>query len=242
MSRTLTVLVAGDPPESVLATRGGLGEIYRAVLQESWEGEIQTYDLRRLEFPKLDADLAGIVITGSASNVPDREAWMLDAEEGLRRAVSFKTHVLGVCFGHQLLAQALGGEVSSNDAGRCMSTIEISRTADDPLLAELPSTFTVNECHRDSVTALPEGAQSIASSDYDPHEAIRFSDTCWGVQFHPEFDAEIMRGYITARASLLEEEGLDPRALAERASDTPMSGQVLRNFVRHFVDSGAGPD
>jgi GMP synthase (glutamine-hydrolysing) len=235
-------LVAGDPPESIATTRGGLGEIYRAVLQEDWDEEIRIYDLREGEFPELSADLAGIIITGSAASVLDREAWMLSAEERLRAVFSTETPTLGVCFGHQLLAQALGGEVSPNASGRCMSTIEVERTVDDPLLADLPQTFHVNECHRDSVTQLPEGALAIASSAHDTHEAIRFGEACWGVQFHPEFDAEIMRGYIRARVELLEGEGLDPVGLAERASDTPMSGQVLRNFVRHFVASGAGPD
>ena len=164
---------------------------------------------------------------------------MVVAQEWLRAAVPTGVPTFGVCFGHQLLAQALGGEVQLNPKGREMSTVEIQRSADSPLFEGVDERFRANACHVDSVVELPEGAEALASSEVDEHQCIRFSPTCFGVQFHPEFDAEVMRGYVEARAELIAEEGLDPESLAERASDTPMSGQVLRNFVRHFVDSGA---
>ena len=84
-----------------------------------------------------------------------------------------------------------------------------------------------------------EGAEALATSSRDAHQCIRFSDTCYGVQFLPEFDSEVMRGYVEARSELITAEGLDAEAMLARASDTPMGGQVLRNFVRHFLGSGA---
>ena len=113
------------------------------------------------------------------------------------------------------------------------------RSGESPIFEGVDERFHANACHVDAVVELPKGAEALAGSDADEHQCIRFSPTCFGVQFHPEFDAEVMRGYIAARAELIVEEGLDPVSLADRASDTPMSGQVLRNFVRHFVDSGA---
>ena len=166
---------------------------------------------------------------------------MVVAQAWLRATVPTGVPTLEVCFGHQLLAQALGGEVQLNPKGREMSTVEIQRSADSPLFEGVDERFHANACHVDAVVELPKGAEALACSDADEHQCIRFSPTCFGVQFHPEFDAEVMRGYIAARAGLIAEEGLDPESMAESASDTPMSGQVLRNFVRHFVASGAGP-
>jgi GMP synthase (glutamine-hydrolysing) len=144
----------------------------------------------------------------------------------------------GVCFGHQLLAQALGGEVQLNPRGREMSTVEVERSGESLIFDGVDERFQANACHVDTVVALPEGAEPLATSAGDDHQCIRFSDTCYGVQFHPEFDSEVMKGYVEARAELIAAEGLDPDAMLARASDTPMSGQVLRNFVRHYVGSG----
>jgi GMP synthase-like glutamine amidotransferase len=72
---------------------------------------------------------------------------MLSAEAELRRVVARSAPVLGVCFGHQLLAQALGGEVQPNERGREMSTVAIERLADDPLFAGLGQRFNANACH-----------------------------------------------------------------------------------------------
>ena len=238
-SEKIAVLIAGDPVLPVLEERGDFEVIFRELLEGTWSGEVVGYDIREGEFPPLGEELKGLVITGSAANVPDQEPWMVVAQEWLRAAVPTGVPTFGVCFGHQLLAQALGGEVQLNPKGREMSTVEIQRSADSPLFEGVDERFRANACHVDSVVELPEGAEALASSEVDEHQCIRFSPTCFGVQFHPEFDAEVMRGYVEARAELIAEEGFDPESLAERASDTPMSGQVLRNFVRYFVDSGA---
>ena len=241
-SEKIAVLIAGDPALPVLEERGDFEVIFRELLHGEWPGEVVGYDIREGEFPQLGGELKGLVITGSAANVPDQEPWMVVAQAWLRATVPTGVPTLGVCFGHQLLAQALGGEVQLNPKGREMSTVEIQRSADSPLFEGVDERFHANACHVDTVVELPVGAEALASSEGDEYQCIRFSPTCFGVQFHPEFDGDVMRGYIAARAELIAEEGLDPESMAERASDTPMSGQVLRNFVRHFVDSGASPD
>ncbi|MBW1886103.1 MAG: hypothetical protein JRJ58_21440, partial [Deltaproteobacteria bacterium] len=82
----------------------------------------------------------------------------------------------------------------------------------------------------ESVVVLPKGARHWGASAKDPHQVFAYGPCAWGVQFHPEFDAEIVRGYIKGRSSLLREEGLDPRALIEGACDTEHGTQLLRRF------------
>ena len=230
----IAVLLKGEPVPEVLESRGDFEVIFRELLDGTWEGEVVGYDIREGEFPPLDEDLKALVITGSAANVPDQEPWMIVAQEWLRVAVPTGLPTFGVCFGHQLLAQALGGEVQLNPKGREMSTVEVERSSESQLFEGVDDRFEANACHVDTVVALPEGAESLASSAGDDHQCVRFSDTCYGVQFA----AEVMRVYVEARAALIAEECLDADAMLVRASDTPMGGQVLRNFVRYFVDSG----
>ncbi len=235
----IAVLITGDPVPRVLKSRGDFEGIFRELLEGTFLGEVVGYDIREGEFPPLDEELKAIIITGSAANVPDQEPWMVVAQEWLRVVVPTGVPTFGVCFGHQLLAQALGGEVQLNPRGREMSTVEVERSGESPIFEGVDELFQANACHVDTVVALPEGAEALATSLVDDHQCIRFSDTCYGVQFHPEFDSEVMRGYVEARAELIAGEGLDPEAMLARASDTPMGGQVLRNFVRHYVDSEA---
>ena len=240
-SEKIAVLITGDPVPKVLESRGDFEGIFRELLEGTFDGEVVGYDIRAGEFPPLHDELTALIITGSAANVPDQEPWMVVAQEWLRVVVPTGVPTFGVCFGHQLLAEALGGEVQLNPRGREMSTVEVERSGESLIFDGVDERFQANACHVDTVVALPEGAEALAISSRDDHQCIRFSDTCYGVQFHPEFDSEVMKGYVEARAELIVAEGLDPDAMLARASDTPMSGQVLRNFVRYFVDS-EGPE
>src|SRR5690606_38861481 len=107
--------------------------------------------------------------------------------------------VLGVCYGHQLLAHALGGRVDDHPAGREVGTVELELDAageGDALFGATPAKFRAHATHRQSVLELPPGATVLARSAHDPHHAVRYAPTAWGLQFHPEFSVGIMRGYL----------------------------------------------
>ena len=164
------------------------------------------------------AQLAGIVITGSSSMVSEREDWSERTAAWLAGSVVAGIPLLGICYGHQLLAHALGGEVGRNPLGREIGTVEIDlrAAAGDPLLDGLGERCAFNATHVESVLRLPPRAVRLASSDSDPNHAFALeapSRSVWGVQFHPEFDREVIRGYIHARRAILSEEGLAPEAL-----------------------------
>jgi GMP synthase (glutamine-hydrolysing) len=181
-----------------------------------------------------DADnLAGIVITGSAAMVSEREDWSERTATWLKRAVQKGIPVLGVCYGHQLLAHALGGRVGSNPQGRQIGTVNaelINSGPNDPLLGHLPQSFAVQTSHLEVVLELPPGAKRLATSPLDGNFAIRYTEKAWGVQFHPEFSAPVMSEYINYRAENLRLEGLDPDKLLRKVTDTQEARSVLRKF------------
>jgi GMP synthase (glutamine-hydrolysing) len=177
-----------------------------------------------------DAD--AFVITGSSASVTERAPWMLRAEQLVRDVVFARTPLLGICFGHQLIAQALGGEVRRNPRGREIGTMRVERTRDDPIFAGLPRSFDVNGTHVDVVARLPSGAEVLARTVLDDVASFRFGATTRAVQFHPEFDADVMRSYLRARAHLVASEGGDPSALLARVHGGTRGRDVLKNFVR----------
>ncbi len=179
---------------------------------------------------------AGVLITGSGAMVTERLDWSERSADWLRDAAAHAVPMLGICYGHQLLAHAFGGAVDWNPAGREMGTHEVRLhpvAADDPLFRGLPQRFAAQLTHRQSVVAPPPGAAVLAESDRDACQAFALNGHVWGLQFHPEFSTGHMRGYIAARRAALHEEGVCPDRLQRAVRPAPVARRVLRRFVRH---------
>lgn len=110
--------------------------------------------------------------------------------------------------------------------------MRLRRGADDPLFAGLPRVFDVNATHVDAVTRLPRGAEVLAATALDPAASFRVGRRVLGVQFHPEFDADVTRRYLVARAHLVRHEGGDPDALRASVHGGTRGRDLLRNFAR----------
>lgn len=182
------------------------------------------------------AAYAGVIVTGSGAMVTERRDWSERSAAWLREAAQADTPVFGICYGHQLLAHALGGEVGDNPAGREMGTVELAlapAAADDPLFRDLPERFAAQATHLQTVLRAPEGAVTLATSPLDACHAFRWGRRAWGVQFHPEFSGTHMRGYVQARRDALRAEGHCPATLSRKIGATPHARRVRRRFVRH---------
>lgn len=180
--------------------------------------------------------LFGVVITGSGAMVTDREPWSEATADWLRRAADAGLPMLGICYGHQLLAQTFGGEVAFNPQGREMGTVPVhlnDHAAHDPLFRGLPGEFHAQTTHLQTVTAAPPAATVLARSALDDCQAFRLGDRIWGLQFHPEFSVQHMRGYIHARREALSKEGHCADRMLESVRAAPKARTVLGRFARH---------
>ena len=189
-------------------------------------------------------DFAGVIVSGSAAYVTDRAEWSERSAQWLRDAAHDDRPVFGICYGHQLLAHALGGEVAYNPAGRESGTIELAldpQAAQDPLFQGLPSHFAAHATHLQTVLRVPEGAAVLARSPLDGCHAFRWGRQAWGVQFHPEFATHHMRGYVRARADCIGRHGGCARSIERAVSAAPLARQLLRRFVRQARLSSAQP-
>lgn len=179
------------------------------------------------------ADCSGILLTGSHAMVTDREPWSELAAVWLRTAVPAGIPILGICYGHQLIAHAMGGKVGACRNGSEFGTADIrltSRTSDDPLFKGFPQIFKGHVTHSQSVLELPPGASVLASNDRDAHQAFRIGQSVWGTQFHPEFDEGILKAYIEICSEMLEKEGQSPEEILKTVRQTPEGGRILRRF------------
>lgn len=178
---------------------------------------------------------AGVLVTGSAAYVTDRADWSERSAAWLRGAAQGGTPVFGICYGHQLLAHALGGHVDYNPAGRESGTIELSldpAAGEDPLFRGLPAHFPAHATHLQSVLRAPDGAAVLARSALDGCHAFRWGERAWGVQFHPEFATRHMRAYVRARAQCIADHGGCARRIERAVTAAPLARLLLRRFVR----------
>ncbi len=176
---------------------------------------------------------AGIILTGSHSMITEHEPWSERIARWLPGLLQNGIPVLGVCYGHQLLAYSAGGTVGPNPNGTEISTCEIRlkpAAGQDLLFRDMPTTFPAHATHAQSVLKLPPNATSLAESNRDPHQAFFLPPSAWGIQFHPEFNAEITSHYIWAFSETLCSEGQDVDALLKNVSETPISQSILFNF------------
>ena len=185
--------------------------------------------------------LAGVVVTGSPAMVTDRAGWSEASAQWLRRVIEGDLiPAFGLCYGHQLMAHALGGEVGPNPNGREMGTVSVSflegKVAGDQLLEA--GVFPGHMSHVESVLVAPTDAKRLATTAIEANAALQFGPRQWGVQFHPEFDRSIMQCYVEARREILAAEGHDPDGMIEGAVETPELNRVLEKFARVFVDGG----
>lgn len=202
-------------------------------------------DPRRTEALPDPAACAGVVMTGSHAMLTEQAPWMLGLADWLRRVVAAEVPYLGICFGHQLLAQALGGRVDYHPGGREIGTVDIEllpAAADDPLFTGLPGRFPAHAVHAQTVTALPAGAARLAANAFEPTHAFRCGRRVWGIQFHPEFDVARMRGYVDHLADPVRAAGQDPALILRGLTETPVAARLLPRFASLvFAQDAAAP-
>ena len=168
-----------------------------------------------------------VIMTGSPLSVTQPAPWVVEAADVL---VNARVPVLGVCFGHQLLAWRLGAQVRRNPLGLELGTVTVSLTEQgrvDPLFDGLPMNAEVQATHFDEAAMLPAGATLLATNAACAVQAFRHGSR-WGVQFHPEMNAASIRFAIGNEKTL---DDSRRRHLDETAKDTPWGVRILRNFV-----------
>lgn len=236
-SPSLLLVQAGTPPDDIRALAGDLPQWFRQALglPAHQVQTVKVFEGEPLPAPGLHR---AAVITGSWAMVSDRHAWSEAAAQWIRSAVAQAMPLFGVCYGHQLMAHALGGTVGYHPQGREMGCLEVDllpAAQSDPLLAGLPPRFKAHLTHLQTVLALPPGAQVLARSAHDAHQLVRYSPTALSTQFHPEFTPAIARACISTRQQVLRGEGRDPEAMLAGLEHAPTPLALLQRFVQTFA-------
>lgn len=242
VSTQLPVLIihTGDPDEHLRGTHGGYAEMMRRAAGLEPD-DVHIVCVYTYEQPRSPAAYRAALITGSPAMVTDEKSWSELAAEWIRQAAAAHLPMFGVCFGHQLLAHALGGTVEYNPRGREIGTQTIEclpAAADDALMAGLPTHFPAQLVHAQSVTVLPPDAVVLARSEMDPHQCVRLAPNIYSTQFHPEFVPEFMQDHLQEYHDTYSQEGLDVDALSAALCPTPTAAKLIRWFLALYERRG----
>ncbi|MDR2200073.1 MAG: glutamine amidotransferase [Deltaproteobacteria bacterium] len=190
-------------------------------------------DAPRRPLPGDLSPFLGAIVTGSLSMVTDRPLWSLKLGDFLLRLLDAGLPLLGVCYGHQLLASALGGRVDYNPQGIELGTFTVALKPGArriSLLRGLPPSFPANLCHAQSVVEAPAGAKVLGESSLDPCQILSYGNHVLTVQFHPEFDYWTTKAFVE-RAAYGKKRRFRDVYLGVPLADTPESASVLENFA-----------
>jgi GMP synthase-like glutamine amidotransferase len=224
------ILETGAPPPDLRARFGSYGEMFQQLLGNGYD--YSTFDVRSGPLPSTGACDA-YLITGSAAGVYDGDPW-IDSLKGFVRDLSGSTPLIGVCFGHQLMAEAYGGRVikSPKGWGIGLHSYEVQRRA--AWMDELPA-FTIPASHQDQVVELPNDATVLAASAFTSFAVLDYpSRRAISLQGHPEFSPDYAAALIALRRGKL----YDP-AFADQAAATlrtPNDSAHVAQWLRRFLD------
>ena len=183
------ILQTGRSPEEMRARHGDYDDLFKRML--AGRGfEFETYPVLDGVFPKDVHAAGGWLVTGSKHGAYEDHDWIPLLEAFLRDAYAAVVPIIGVCFGHQILAQALGGRVEKYKGGWSVGPADYG---DDRIIA----------WHQDQVVELPEGAEVVGSSEFCPYAMLSYGDRAFTVQPHPEFSAGFLADLVAARGAIL---------------------------------------
>ncbi|MFI5399563.1 MAG: type 1 glutamine amidotransferase [SAR324 cluster bacterium] len=231
------ILKAGTAYRETREREGDFDRMFLRLLAEP--GQVwDVHDVEHGHFPADPSVYDGFVITGSRASAYDERPWLRSLFELVRAGHARGQTLLGVCFGHQVLAQALGGDVRPNPRGWDVGVRELQLTPDAaqvPGLAAAPHPLRVFELHVDAVTRLPPQAVTLAASSRTDREMIAFGPHTLGVQGHPEFEKEVIRvalAKLRGAGVLSEEEAAGNTATLAAEPDREFLRAWLRGFLR----------
>jgi GMP synthase-like glutamine amidotransferase len=221
----LAVLETGHPPGDLQDRFGSYPDMFGSLLGDGVE--IETFDVRTGHFPDPNAHEA-VLITGSPAGVYDDFPWIAPLMEFIRAAKDSK--MVGVCFGHQVMAEALGGHVEKSHKGWGAGLHTYSIVHPEPWDEGVKS-ISVPASHQDQVIVQPPNTDVVASSDFTPFASLAWTDRpAISFQFHPEFSPDFAKALIRERYDRVN----DPdKAIA--SLDTPNDNARVGGWIRRFL-------
>jgi GMP synthase-like glutamine amidotransferase len=222
----LAILETGHPPGDLEQRFGGYPSMFAKMLGADYE--VESFDVPAGELPRDPAAHAAYLVTGSPAGVYDPLPWIEPLSSFIRSASDRK--MVGICFGHQIMAESLGGHVEKSDKGWGAGLHRYSVVRREPWMDEAEE-IAAPASHQDQVVVQPPNTEIVATSVFTPFAALAWTDRpAISFQFHPEFAPEFAKALIAERYDVVP----DPDA-AMASLDAPNDSARIAGWIRRFL-------
>jgi GMP synthase-like glutamine amidotransferase len=227
--KKIGLLLVGHIDAGSLHIGGDYPELYNSILAPH-DIELTTYRCDEGQMPASLSEQDGWLCSPSRLSVYDDHAWLRDVEQLLRDMVAKEIPYVGICFGHQLMAQAMGSTVAKADFGWGIGAKHYDIVEQQPWM-DSAAPIVLAASHQDQVQSLPTGARLMASAPYCPVGGMLIGDRAWTLQIHPEFSPALADSLLATRLALFGEE----RAEAARATlSEPLQQDRIAGWISRF--------
>jgi GMP synthase-like glutamine amidotransferase len=233
------ILLVGRASEDLVDKYGTYAEMLINLINSDEKlFEFKTFNILDGVFPLNHNDCDGWIVTGSPHGVYEEHSWIPIVSQLIKDIYDNKLPIFGVCFGHQLIAQALGGNVekSTKGWGLGLHTYQINNKTN--YMGNLSSEVTLNICHQDQVLSPPNGATVYAKSDFCENAGFYIKDKVLTMQAHPEFLVDFIKALLTARRDVtIPKQFVDPALIGLKSHpDSVQSNQFAETIRRFFLN------
>lgn len=233
------ILLVGRASEDLVDKYGTYAEMLINLINSDEKlFEFKTFNILDGIFPLNHNDCDGWIVTGSPHGVYEEHSWIPIVSQLIKDIYDNKLPIFGVCFGHQLIAQALGGNVekSTKGWGLGLHTYQINNKTN--YMGNLSSEVTLNICHQDQVLSPPNGATVYAKSDFCENAGFYIKDKVLTMQAHPEFLVDFIKALLTARRDVtIPRQFVDPALIGLKSHpDSVQSNQFAETIRRFFLN------
>lgn len=229
------ILETGEVPELLSGRHGSYPQMFERLLRSADpQLEFAVYHVMDGQLPGSVSECDAWLVTGSRHGVYDPLPWIEPLKRFMASAYSKGVPIVGICFGHQILAEALGGRAEKSDKGWALGVQRYNVHRKPSWMTGVDGEFYLNALHQDQVIRLPEDAEVIAGSEFCPYAVLAYRGNAISIQPHPEFEPDYLRELIEMRRS----SRVIPEADADSALKTigaPIHTEQVARWIVQFL-------